>query len=74
MKTNFIRLTKAKFGEIWISPNHIIAMQPTDDVWFRQTGTRTFVHLSLPLSQCDVKETVEEIVELIKKAENEIQV
>ncbi len=68
MGNNFIRLNKTNGGEIFISANHIVAMEPSTEAWFDMTGTRTHIHLSLPLSGCDVKETVEGIISLVNKA------
>lgn len=75
MRTRFIILHKAKGGDVLlINPIHIIAMQPTPDYWRKQTGITTYMSLALPFGQCEVKESVEEIVRLIKEVENEVQV
>ena len=74
MGKSFIKLERVKHGDIYINTDHIIAMQPTDDAWFKQTSVRTYISLTLPLSSCEVKETIEEIIELIKNAENEVQI
>lgn len=72
MKQTFIKLRQVKHGDIYVNLTHIVAMQPTDEAWFKQTGVRTYVSLTLPLSSCEIIETAEEIIELIKKAENEV--
>lgn len=75
MRTRFIKLHKAKGGDVLlINPIHIIVMQPTPDYWRKQTDITTYMSLASPFGQCEVKESVEEIVELIKKVENEAQV
>lgn len=74
MKMKFINLTKKNGDKIVINPHYIIAMQPTDEEWKKQTGVSTYLTLALPISGCDVKETVEEIIGLIKESENEVQV
>lgn len=75
MRTRFIRLHRSKGADVLlINPIHIISMQPTPEYWRKQTGITTYMSLVLPFGQCEVKESVEEIIELIRKSEDEVQV